>query len=237
MNDWLYRGAGFLRQQSLPARNALTAYWPLICLLQACALAVLLSYYWIEGASEFFEAVAGWKAAGGLALVAATTVVSGGVLPEIFKRFFRPDGVSAPTFGELMHQFVMWAILGVLVDGLYRLQSRLFGESSDLLAVLSKVAFDQLLFTPLVTLSFIVSWFMLFEARYGPKRWLLGLRLTNLRDRILPLWFMSLCYWPVMLLIIYSLPLALQFPLFLFSNAAFSVLMIFVARRQVLGER
>lgn len=144
MKDVFYRGAGFLRQQSFPARKALKTYWPLICLLQACALAVLLSYYWIEGASDFFEAVAGWKAAGGLALVAGTTVVSGGVLPEIFKRFFRPDGVSAPAFGVRMHQFVMWAILGVLVDRLYRLQSRLFGESSDLVAVLSKVAFDYL---------------------------------------------------------------------------------------------
>ena len=51
--------------------------------------------------------------------------------------------------------------------------------------------------------------------------------------RALQIWISCLAFWPVMLLIIYSLPQALQFTLFLFGNAAYSILLIFIARRQV----
>lgn len=200
--------------------------------IQCLALVVVLSYYSFEAASAAFATIAQWKAQGGLGLVVLATVLSGGVLPELLKRWLRPDAAHAPSAKELIHQFGMWAGVGILVDRFYWIQGLIFGHGTDLATLLPKILVDQFIFTPLICLPFIVSWFLLYEADYQLTRWGRRLSLALLAQRILPLWLTCLCFWPIMLAIIYSLPADLQFPLFLFGNAAYSILMIFIARRQ-----
>lgn len=216
-----------------PAAIALRTYWPAILVIQALALGVVVAYYKVEGTAEFFAMVADWKVQGGILFAAVTTVVSGGILPEILKRFFRPRGTKAPGAGELANQFAMWAGLGILIDQFYQLQGHIFGHGTGLATLLPKVLVDQLVFAPLITQPYIVACFMLHETGYRPADWIAGITLKTMKDRILPLWMTCLSFWPVMLLIIYSLPRDLQFPLFLFVNAAYSILMIFIARRQL----
>jgi hypothetical protein len=215
-----------------PARHALRTYWPAILVIQACALAVVLGYYWIEGAGDLFARIGELKARGGLLFAAASTVFSGGVFPELLKRLLRPEDSLQPGGKELAHQFIMWACLGIMVDLFYQLQTRLFGEGVGAWPLVPKLCVDQLIFTPLIALPFITIWFLLYEKDYKIKAWLQAISLPRLTARVLPLWATSLSFWPVMLLIIYSLPSLLQFPLFLFGNAAFSILMIYIIRRQ-----
>jgi len=165
---------------------------------------------------------------------AITTIFSGGVLPELIKRIFRPAGVVPPTLAELIHQFIMWAWLGILVDAFYRFLNDLIGSGTDLLTLFYKVLFDQFLFTPLLSRPSIVTWFMLYEAQYNIGNFLRNWSLKNVYIRVFELWATCLIFWPIMLMITFSLPQPLQFPLFLFGNAAFSILMIFILRRQVL---
>ena len=204
-----------------PALQGFKTYWPAMLSIQLMALGVVLSYYCIDGAAGIFAQVADWKARGGLYFAAGATVL-----------ICRPSTVPAPGPAELTHQCIMWALIGILVDRFYHLQGVLFGEGTDALTLLIKVLFDQFVFTPLISLPFITLWFMLRESGYAPKAYIASLRPQTIRDRILPLWATCLCFWPVMLLIIYSLPSLLQFPLFLLGNAAYSILMIFILRRQ-----
>lgn len=213
-----------------PAWSALRRYWPAILVIQLFSLGVLFSYYRIDGSSAFFATIARWQDEGGLPFAALATVISGGILPEFLKRFLRPTGTAGPGAGELAHQFGMWAIVGILVNRFYWVQGEIFGSGADLATLLPKVVFDQLVFTPAVSLPFMVSWFLLYEHGYRLRPWLNSLRLPQLVNRVLPLWMTALSFWPLMLLIIYSLPGDLQFPLFLFANAAFSILMIFILR-------
>lgn len=222
-----------LKELLEPARLALATYWPAMLAIQCLALAVVLSYYCFDAASTGFATIARWKAQGGLGLVVLATILSGGVLPELLKRWLRPNAVSAPSAQELIHQFGMWAGVGILVDRFYWLQGLAFGHGTDLATLLPKILVDQFIFTPLICLPFIVSWFLLYQADYRLIHWARRLSLPLLAQRILPLWLTCLCFWPIMLAIIYSLPADLQFPLFLFGNAAYSILMIFIARRQL----
>lgn len=193
---------------------------------------VVFSYYWIEGSQDIFNRVADLKAKMGVFFAAACTVCSGGIIPELIKRVFRPKGTSPPSGGELMHQFVMWAWVGILVDRFYMLQNALFGDSNDAATLVIKVLADQFVFTPLVSLPLIALWFMLRESNYNFGRFRSMLSYSTIRDRVLPLWTTCLIFWPVMLCIVYSLPAPLQFPLFLLGNSAYSILMIFILRRQ-----
>ncbi|MDQ8193147.1 hypothetical protein QEH59_01830 [Coraliomargarita sp. SDUM461004] len=215
-----------------PAMAALSTYWPAILLIQFAALTVVLAYYFIDGTAGLFATIAGWKQSGGLYFAAGSTIVSGGILPELIKRRFRPPEVSAPGIGELCHQFTMWATLGIVVDLMYRLQSLYFGNGTDPATLLTKVFVDQFIFTPLISLPCITLWFALREVHYAPRAFVAYLRFRTLLNRVLPLWTTSLCFWPVMLCIVFSLPAPLQFPLFLLGNAAFSILMIFIVRHQ-----
>jgi hypothetical protein len=216
-----------------PAAIALRTYWPAILVIQVLALCVVVSYYKVDGTAEFFSVVAGWKVQGGILFAAISTVISGGILPEVLKRIFRPAGVKAPAPGELANQFAMWAGLGILIDQFYQLQGHIFGHGTGLATLLLKTLVDQLLFSPLITQPYIVACFMLHETRYRPVDWIAGMTFKKMVNRVLPLWMTCLTFWPVMLLVIYSLPGDLQFPLFLFVNSAYSILMIFIARRQV----
>ena len=215
-----------------PAGAALRVYWPVMTLIQATGLVVVIAYYRWEGAARLLAEVARWKSEGGWLFASATTVVSGGVVPELLKRIFRPTGIPTPKAGELVHQFVMWALVGLMVDGFYGLQAGWFGLGNDVGTLVPKVLVDQLLFTPLVALPLIVAWLGLYEAGYGLRRWAAIFGVREMALRVLPLWAACLGFWPVMLTVVYSLPGDLQFPLFLVGNAAYSVLMIFIARRQ-----
>lgn len=214
-----------------PLILALRTYWPAILIIQAIALGSVVAYYKVEAAAGFFATMAGWKAHGGLMFAALANVISAGVLPELLKRIFRPPTIQPPSLSELAHQFAMWAALGIFVDVFYGLQSHLFGNGTDAGTLLIKVVVDQLVFTPLVGLPFIVGWFTLREVHYKPRAWLSAMMKRSAIHRALQIWISCLAFWPVMLLIIYSLPHELQFSLFLFGNAAYSILLIFIARR------
>jgi hypothetical protein len=215
-----------------PTLDAFKTYWPAILLIQTIALGVVLAYYFIDGTAGLFEKIVDWKTTGGLYFAAGATIISGGILPELIKRYFRPAGSTPPTFSELCHQFAMWAGLGIAVDLFYRVQGKLFGQGTDPITLLSKVLLDQFAFTPLISLPCIALWFAFREVNYSPKALLRCMQPRKLRDRVLPLWTTSLCFWPVMLCIVFSLPAPLQFPLFLLGNAAYSILMIFIIRHQ-----
>lgn len=215
-----------------PAIQAFKTYWLPITLIQSCALAIVLSYYCIDAASAVFQTISDWKDAGGIFLAAALTVFSGGILPELIKRKFRPAHTPAPTLHELLHQFGMWALIGILVDRFYAFQNILFGSSDSPQILLVKVLCDQLIFTPFISLPFTVLWFRLWETRTQPSHYFSNFGIKTIAQRVLPLWASCLSFWPIMLLLIYSLPQTLQFPLFLMGNAAFSILLIFILRNK-----
>lgn len=216
-----------------PTLEGLRTYWPAMVAIQFAALLTVLAYYFVDGTATFFARVAIVQEKGGLLFVAVCTVISGGVIPEILKRIYKREDRSPPGLGELANQFMMWAGLGILIERFYALQDFVFGPTDSVGILLVKVFFDQLVFAPLITMPYTVGLFMLYESRYKMKTWLRGVTLQTWKRRALPLWMTCLSFWPVMLLIVYCLPRILQFPLFLFANSAYGILMVFIARRQI----
>lgn len=225
-----------LKELIRPTVEAVRIYWPAIALIQLAALLTVLAYYFVDGTATFFARVAQVKENGGIAFAAISTVISGGVIPEILKRLIPSRGSRPPGMGELANQFMFWAGLGILIERFYALQDVLFGGTDTVALLLVKVGLDQLVFAPLITMPYTVACFMLYESRYRLGVWVRGLTLSTWKQRALPLWVTCLSFWPIMLLVIYSLPHILQFPLFLFANCAYSILMVFVARRQASGQ-
>ncbi len=227
-------GIGWVLRAAL---EGLRLYWPAVVTMQLCAGVAVVLYYNSTGFQAFADRLAGWKAAGGLAFAAAANIVSGGLLPELLKAFLRPQGRKGPTAGELVHQWVYFGISGILVERFYALQGLWLGSGSEPWRLAAKIIIDQFVYTLFIATPLLIAWFAWREQRYRLGATVRSLTLGLFAERLPPLFIPNVIFWAPALICVYSLPPQLQFVLFIFLNAGWCVLAIFIARNQVGAER
>jgi hypothetical protein len=117
-----------------------------------------------------------------------------------------------------------------VIDLLYRGEARLFGSDARVLTVMEKVAFDQFVFSPL-WLIVIVLLFLWRQRGYSLAATLPAVERGFYQWRVVPLLIPNWLFWIPMVSIIYALPVALQFLLFVPALGAWSLIMVFIADR------
>ncbi len=222
-----------LRAYSARALLGLRLYWPAFLAIQCGALGFAALYFTQENVRDFCREVGGWKVAGGVWFAGIANVISGGVVPELLKLKFRPPELPRPTPPELLHQFTMLAVLGVSVDVFYRFQDWLWNGQSGWQVLLAKILIDQFVYTPCLALLFVVLWYLWRETGFDLRATWRAASFSLVTRRIGEILVSNIFFWVPVLLAIYSLPRDLQFILFLFVNAAWCILLIFIARQQV----
>lgn len=181
--------------------------------LQAFALALLLAYYFHPPTREILDVVAGWKERYGWRYSLVATAIFGGAIPFLYLRLRRATRAQTPLSHGIFY-VVFWAYKGVEVDWFYTFQAFLFGSEPGFAVVAAKVLVDQLLYVPLwatPTALILFNWkergFR--RSEIAPARWPAVIR----RDT-LPALIGTWGVWLPAVAIIYSLPAALQIPLF-----------------------
>lgn len=212
-----------------PALEVWSAYGRLFVLIQGAAALVLAAWFLSPAVRGVAEVLAGWKADGGWAFAGTTAMISGGVVPELLKWKFRPPHLPAPGRVEVLHQFALFALSGVMVNGFYQLQSDWFGEGS----VLVKVAVDQLVYSPLIAAPVAVLWFLWRERGFSVRATVRAATPGLLVARVVPMWSTGLLFWTPLLFLLYALPGSLQFIAFLFAYCAWGIILVFIGRRQI----
>jgi hypothetical protein len=183
--------------------------------IQAAVVAVVLAYYFWEPARAWLTRLAEFRREGGYLFSLVSGVAAGGVLPELLRvAVFQRWRVRRENLGGLAFGACYWGLMGVTVDALYRTQALLFGGGVDFATVLKKTLVDQFLFTPFVSIPLTV---VVFEWRHAGYR--LGAVARSLGRgfyvrKVLPPAVSALGFWLPVVLLVYSLPLPLQFPLF-----------------------
>jgi hypothetical protein len=107
-----------------------------------------------------------------------------------------------------------WAVLGLTIDTLYRGQALLFGDQTDAITIIKKVFVDQCIFSvfwsaPFTTLAMYWKEHN-FSFQTAKKEFSGKIFTQEIPAVLIALWGV----WIPAVAIIYSLPLALQFPLF-----------------------
>lgn len=195
---------------------------------------MVVVYYQSPAVQQFSVSLANIKTNGGYLFAALSTAFAGVVLPEIFKAVTR----DPLRYGgrELAFNLIVFGLNGMLVDWFYRLQGVIFGTQITFAVVAPKVLFDQLVFSPFIAVPFVLTLFqwrdLRFKAREVPRA--LGPRF--MRNRVLPVQIVAWAYWTPMITAIYALPMNLQFILFLFAEAAWSLLLVHVAKGQTVTK-
>src|SRR5882724_3655006 len=209
--------------------RALRQFWRPFLLIQAAALALGLAYWFSASVRDVCAAIAAWRTAGGLPLTVVTGAVAGGILPELARLLTdRARAWRADRLPEVLFNTAFFGVNGVVIDGLYRTEARLFGDDARVATIVAKTAFDQFVFTPLWLVVIVV----LFLFRRRGFSWAAtrpALRAGFYRQRVLPLLIPNFCFWIPIVSIVYALPGPLQFLMFAFALAAWSLIMVFVA--------
>jgi hypothetical protein len=208
---------------------ALRRFWRPFLLIQTSAALLAIAYRVSVPFREACALAAAWKSAGGLPVAAATSALAGGLLPELAK-LVADRGRSAlrGRGSEVLFNIAFFGLDGIVIDLLYRGEARFFGSDAQLGTVVEKVAFDQFVFSPLWSI-FIVVLFLWRQRGYSWAATRPALGRGFYQSRVLPLIVPNWLFWIPMVSIIYALPVALQFLLFVPALGAWSLIMVFIA--------
>jgi hypothetical protein len=193
--------------------SARALLWPGL-VLQAVALALVLTYYFVPAAQGAFARIGEWQRAGGYLFSASATVLCGALLPFVLLRLHRDTRDTHP-WSHLWLFVLFWAWKGAEVDLWYRTLAAWHGSGHDAVTITRKVLSDQFGYNPLYATPVSAIIFAWKDAgfRWAPVnadlhagRWYY----RRVLPLLLPMWSM----WLPVVVCVYSLPLPLQMPLF-----------------------
>ncbi|WP_166424191.1 hypothetical protein [Paraglaciecola sp. 20A4] len=184
---------------------------PAIC-LQIIALGIGFSYFYWPASLPVFNFFGQLKAQHGANYAVVSTALFGGLLPYLY--LLSVGQISFKPKRQLLFYCALWAIMGWLVDTFYGLQITLFGNDTDIATLIKKTAFDQFVFSALLTCPFLTLSYQFKDAQFSFEAFLQTLNkrlfLLYLPTTIVTNWLV----WIPAVLLIYLMPPVLQIPLF-----------------------
>ncbi|MDP9004464.1 MAG: hypothetical protein M3N12_06680, partial [Verrucomicrobiota bacterium] len=207
--------------------NAVPAF-----ILQGAMLAVLVSYYWSPACADFLNRLAHYKEQHGLLFIVLAAAVAGAILPELFVIvFFQRCRPRAQNLHNLAYTIPTWAIDGILVDLMYRLNALWFGNVVTIPVVMAKILVDQLGYNPFFAAPAEVLVYEWKNEGFSWKSVRRALTWEHYRDKIVPTLLATWAVWGPLMAIIYSLPYPLQFPLFSIALTFWVLLLTYMTNR------
>ncbi len=212
-----------------PGAHALRANWRAFVLIQAFAVAVTILYYQWSSFAWAAGQLAAWKdATGGWLFAAVSTVLAGYGLPWIARRITRTPNLE-PGRANLFFQLGFFSMVGLIVEGLYRFQSFLFGSDLNFATLAQKTIFDLGVFTPFFMSPLTLTLFAWKAANFQWRPVWEAWSARFYMDRVVPLLIPNWAFWFPVLFCVYALPLDLQFCLFLLCFSAWSLLLVSIS--------
>lgn len=205
-------------------------------ILQGAMLALLVGYYTTPALAHALGALAELRRAHGLAFILISSIIAGALVPELFVIFFFQGGAfRKENLRNLAFTLPTWAMDGVLVDWMYRLNALWFGDVVTAGALVAKICVDQFGYNPFIAAPLEV---LIYEWKNEGFSWASvrrALTWEHYKDKIVPTLLATWAVWMPLMAIIYALPLALQFPLFAIA-LTFWVLILTYMTNQFAGK-
>lgn len=155
--------------------------------------------------------------------------VGAGLTPELAKALTgRLRKLDLPWLEKTLFTAFVYALVGVLVDVFYKVQAACFGSGNEPITLALKTAVDMLIFSPFLSIPMACTLFAFYELRYDPVKMGTELRSQFYRRKIAPSLLLCWFFWTPVLVCVYAFPVALQFPIAMFAEAAWSVLFVFM---------
>jgi hypothetical protein len=201
-------------------------------ILQFFALALVLAYYHHEPTRELCGRLGAFRTQKGFVYSLFATSFFGGLLPCLYMKL-NPATRSRYNLKQNLLLIIFWAYKGVEVDLWYRLLVRVVGAGTDARTVIIKMVLDQFVVCPLFFVPVTVIVYTWCETHFNTAFVIDDLHKPGwYRRRIPPLLISNLGVWTPTVCIIYSLPSALQIPLFNIVLCFFTLLIAHVTHEE-----
>ena len=201
-------------------------------ILQGAMLVVLILYYVSPACADFLNRVADYKEQHGLVFVVFAAIVAGAIVPELFVIvFFQRCRPRAENLRNLAFTIPTWGVDGILVDLMYRWNAIWFGDVVTVPVVTAKILVDQLGYNPFIAAPLEVLVYEWKNEGFSWKSIKRALTWDHYRDKIVPTLLATWAVWVPLMAIIYSLPFALQFPLFSIALTFWVLLLTYMTNR------
>ncbi|MEO8439819.1 MAG: hypothetical protein ABI540_06300 [Spartobacteria bacterium] len=184
-------------------------------LIQVLMLALVAGYYFSPTVAGLLSDLAAYKLRHGFTFVVIAAIAAGAIVPELFLiLFFQRGRATRRNARNLLFTIPIWAIDGTLVDLLYRGEAAWLGSVVTLPVVLGKLCLDQFGYNPFFAAPFGVLTYEWKNTGFTLESLRRGFSWDHYRDKVVPTLLATWAVWIPLMAMIYSLPLALQFPLF-----------------------
>jgi hypothetical protein len=221
------------------SRTPLTIGWQAVkanmfpgFVLQAAMLSILLAYYFSPASAALLNQLADYKRNHEVAFVIVASVCAGALLPELFVVcFFQHGSVHGQNLRNLLFTAPFWALDGVLVDLMYRVLAGWFGTNVSVPVVAAKICIDQFGYNPFFAAPYGIWGYAWKHGSYSWTKLRPLLTWRYYRQHAIPVLIATWAVWIPLMAIIYSLPLALQFPLFALALTFWVLLMTYMTNR------
>ena len=201
-------------------------------ILQGAMLLVLIAYYLSPACADLLNRLAHYKERHGLVFVVVAAAVAGAIVPELFVIvFFQRGRFRRDNLRNLAFTVPTWAIDGILVDLMYRLNAAWFGDVTTVWVVSAKILVDQLGYNPFIAAPLEV---LVYEWKNEGFSWASvrrALTWAHYKNKIVPTLLATWAVWAPLMAIIYSLPYPLQFPLFSIALTFWVLLLTYMTNR------
>lgn len=214
-----------------PVLTALRTHWRPFVLIQIAAIAVAVCYYVLPGFQSWTTGISRLKASGGLPFAAISTAFAGAVLPELAKRVFDRQKRGF-DWADFIFQVCMFGFLGVTVDLLYWGLGSWLGNSPSIAVVAEKLLVDQLVYSPLVSMTVCTTLFLWKDAGFSWRKTMDLIHDGTYARRYIGNMVACWVFWIPALSAIYAMPQSLQFCLYLCVEAAWALLLLSMAGRE-----
>src|ERR1700737_3616021 len=201
-------------------------------IIQAFMLALAITFYKNSAVADALRNLAEFKRAHGLLFVIGASVVAGAIVPEVFLvLFFRGGRLQIANLRNLAFTIPVWGFDGSLVDLLYRAEARWLGDVAALPVVLGKICIDQFGYNVLFAAPFGVLTYEWKNSGFSMQPLRDLFTWPHYRDKIFPTFLAPRAVWIPLMAMLYSLPLALQFPLFGLALSFWVLLLTYMTNR------
>ncbi len=202
---------------------------PGLC-LQAFALAIAVAYFQWPAAAPVFNYFADLKLAYGWRYAMLSTALFGGLIPFLY--LWLNGQVKQSVMPVLMFYLLFWAYKGVEVDILYRAQAYWFGLEADWVTLAKKVSVDQFIYGTLWAAPSMAIGYLWkesqFKLSYLKKKLTREFFFLQIPTTLVTNWLI----WLPAVIVIYSMPPALQIPLFNLVLCFFVLLLTTISKHK-----
>lgn len=221
---WTLRGA--LEEGWSAARKN----WRAILFIQILAILTVVFYYASPPFAAATSGIGPYRDRMGLPFSFVVGFVSGGLIPEIAKLVTgQTKRLDRKTIGHILFVGLVYGLLGVFIDVFYKLQGFWFGNGTDLGTVAIKLFVDMAIAAPTFFIPYSVGMFLWREKGFRIREIPGFFNRKTYRERFLTIQVINWFVWIPVLSAIYTLPLALQFPLASLIEACWSLLLVVMA--------